>query len=276
MMVIFVSIGFVSCVKKPDEIQEDKPLTESQKFVGYWDGKDYDEKWVFYPDGRCCYIEVYGMGYDVKRTNGTWSYNETTKILSTTVQSYQFLMTSISDNAWTGVVIGSGSSISRTRDNVGYARELIIDKRWKGTNGSISVSASSQYSGSTYNGKTYNIVWRLDGWSNDKGFPEFKDPSVFYKDGEVYKSRTYYAVEVERCIKVRSASFESSSSMLLQASIDDDYFYRDGGYGYKSHLREETLFSGKILFEDIYSSNAKLTIDGTMNGSPFKREYSLN
>lgn len=231
IMAVIVSISFVSCDhhnnvtgNNGDEGKENKPLTESQKFVGYWDGEDTDNKWVFYPDGKCCRIEVYGTGYNVYRKSGSWSYDETTKTLITTVESNQFLINYISDDAWAGLSLKHGGSISRTRDNIGYARELINGKTWKGTNGTISITATSQYSGSNYNGKLNNIVWCLEGWESDSGFPECKDPASFYKEGEYQGiARTWYRVKVERCINVSSASFESSSSMLLQATIDDDY-----------------------------------------------------
>lgn len=193
------------------------------------------------------------------------------------MESNQFLINYISDDAWAGLSLKHGGSISQTRDNIGYARELINGKTWKGTNGTISITATSQYSGSNYNGKLNNIVWCLEGWESDSGFPECKDPASFYKEGEYQGiARTWYRVKVERCINVSSASFESSSSMLLQATIDDDYFYCDGGYGYKIHLSRENIFKGEMRLDDIYSSSAKLIIDGMMNDNSFKREYSLN
>ena len=92
IMAVIVSISFVSCDhhnnvtgNNGDEGKENKPLTESQKFVGYWDGEDTDNKWVFYPDGKCCRIEVYGTGYNVYRKSGSWSYDETTKTLITPI-----------------------------------------------------------------------------------------------------------------------------------------------------------------------------------------------
>lgn len=56
IMAVIVSISFVSCDhhnnvtgNNGDEGKENKPLTESQKFVGYWDGEDTDNKWGVLP-----------------------------------------------------------------------------------------------------------------------------------------------------------------------------------------------------------------------------------
>lgn len=280
VMVVIVSISFVSCGGSDDDENSgnqgngNEPLTESQKFVGFWDVKD-DEKWVFFPNGKCTYIEL--NGYDVYRTNGSWSYDEKTQTLVTTIESNHFLINYVSDYAWDGIRLNYSSTISCTRDNIGYARESLINKNWKGTNGNIRFSSDSRYSGCRYNGKDNNMVWCLENWNSDNGFPEVKDPSVFYEDGEYYgMDRTYWEVEVERCINASKVSFESNNSMTIDADIDDDYFYRAGWWGYKIHLKKINIFKGTIRVDNMNSSDAKLSIDGKMNGSSFKREYSLN
>ena len=269
LLPIFFTMGACSSDDSEDNNEGNDPLShlseDAKKLVGCW-----DEGWVFYPDGTCCFIDH--NGYEISREYGEWTYDDKTKLLTTTVGSKQYSVSLLSQNSWAGINLGSGSTVSWHRYDIGYAGELISRKQWSG-NSNIRISPNTHYTSGT-GVYMHELIWGLNGWEKDTAFPKIKDPSEFYEDGE-YRSYggTYYTVQVERCIEVSKASFVTNTSMLLEATIGDDYFWTDEWYGYKTNLSRQTFFTGTILLENMYSDDAKLTIDGNMNGQSFKREY---
>lgn len=286
MMVAIVSVSLVSCGGDDDDNEANGNGTngngteksEAQKFVGCWVADNEDNKWMFFPDNSCTFINTDGTGWEVWRYSGRWSYDEKSKMLtaSTSEERISCLINYSSDYTWTGIDMGGNSTVAFSRDDMGTVREYLNGKIWKGANGSIKVTSNSLYTGTNYNGKWHNIVWCLNGWESDSAFPECKSPSAYYKDGEYRASGVYWEVEVERCINVSDAKFDSSTSVTLDVTIDDDYFYCNGYYGYKNFLRRDNIFKGKIFIDNMYSSKAKLEIMGTIGSGRLEREYTLN
>lgn len=277
-------MGFVGCGSDSDSDTgggngPDGKKSEVQKFVGCWVAANEDHKWMFFPDNSCVFIDTDGTGWEVWRYSGRWSYDEESKMLtaSTSEERMSCLVNYSSDYTWTGIDMGGSSTVAFTRDDIGTVREYLNGKTWKGTNGSIKITSNSLYTGSNYNGKWHNIVWCLNGWENDAAFPECVSPSTYYQYGEYRGAGGYTCdVEVERCINVSDAKFNSSTSATLDVTIDDDYFYCLGVYGYKFFLMRNDIFKGKMYVDNMYSSNAKIEIIGTIGKDRFEREYTLN
>ncbi len=266
-------ISLFACSKDDSEdskasgIEDKGPLShlseEARKFVGCW-----DEGWIFYPDGTCCRIDY--DGYVVNRKTGEWKYDDVTKLLATTIENYQYTITLVTDNAWSGVSLGGNGAVSYHKYDAGYACELLSKKQWKGKS-NIHIAGNTYYSGQ---GLTFSqICWSLSGWDDE--FPKIIEPSVYYEGGYYEGYRSSYRVEVERCINVTDVTFNSNTSLTMKVTIRDEYYWTDGGYGYKTNLSSNQIFYGILHFDDIYSKNSKLTIEGTIDGAkPIKREYT--
>lgn len=135
MFVTATSVGIVSCgdddeevvpanettsSNEPDSSSEpsspegeeftSKLSPEEQKFVGYWGvatGSGY-HTFIFLPNGKAVRDnESYGQ----------WQYNPQTGILATTIDMWQFNVTAIFEDAWTGVTINTGRGVSAHRGN---------------------------------------------------------------------------------------------------------------------------------------------------------------
>lgn len=268
-----LSFSFFACSNDDSEDSKnpntDKgPLSqlseEAKKFVGCW-----NEGWIFYPDETCCRIDY--SGYEVYREMGEWKYNDATKILVTTINNYQYTITLITDQAWSGISLGGNGVVSYHKYDAGYAGELLSKKRWKGKS-NISITGDTYYTGDRL---IDNINWRISGWENDDAFPEIKSPDEIYENGKINLGRAEYATaKVQRCLNISDVTFNSSTSLTMKATIDDEYYYTDERYGYKTWKHYERIFEGNLRFDDIYSNNSKLIIEGIMGGKSFKREYT--
>lgn len=80
---------------------------KAKLFIGEWySGEAGGGTWIFYEDGKCFHKSP--MGFE---STGYWSYDSETKILATTVDSWNFSISVISDKFWTGThLAGSGKT----------------------------------------------------------------------------------------------------------------------------------------------------------------------
>jgi|GEM_PF-6712915 len=88
---------------------------EEQKFVGYWYIRvgANEHYFLFLPDGKAVRSEQrYG---EWQYTHGEWQYNPQTKLLATTIDMWQFEVTAIFDNSWTGVTVNTGRAVNASK-----------------------------------------------------------------------------------------------------------------------------------------------------------------
>ena len=151
MFVATMSVGFVSCGDDDEEVvpKDEKTISddtssssnsnpsedsesettlspEEQKFVGYWYIRvgANEHYFLFLPDGKAVRSEQrYG---EWQYTHGEWQYNPQTKLLATTIDMWQFEVTAVFDNAWTGVTVNTGRAVNASRaEDKDYLERLL-------------------------------------------------------------------------------------------------------------------------------------------------------
>ena len=133
VLVLCTIMGFAlnSCSDSSD----DGPLAgEAGKFCGSWgkesnSGQDGNKwrwytNWIFHSDGTCEYQYYYyndpNPQFNEKRSqSGTWTYDETTKILSTSISSYCWIIMQVNEDSWTGITVG-GNPVSQSFNRDAY------------------------------------------------------------------------------------------------------------------------------------------------------------
>lgn len=112
MMVAMLSVGLFACGDSDDD---NSSSTISWLFNSRWteSSGQYGRRWTFYENGSCKF-EVDNKtwtpqkGYEShwETYEGRWNYSNDTKVLSTTVGSWNWVIVSHSDNMWTGEING--------------------------------------------------------------------------------------------------------------------------------------------------------------------------
>lgn len=113
--IIAVSLNFLtsSCDDdnhNPESPDANKPADSSKVFIGSW--KQTSEKrnrFLFFEDGKAKEIYRYSISTKIN-TNwylsearfGSWTYNDKTEYLATTIGGWQFAITLSNDTEWAG------------------------------------------------------------------------------------------------------------------------------------------------------------------------------
>ena len=109
MMVAAVGLTFTSCGDDDDD-NGGASGGASWLLKGTWTESSGIRKWTFYKDGTCTF-EVDNQTYNPTKKqkeshwtsyDGQWSYDNNTKVLSTTLNSWNWVIVSQSDDMWTG------------------------------------------------------------------------------------------------------------------------------------------------------------------------------
>ena len=112
-LAVAMSVGFVSC--KGDGSEEQIVSGEAEKFIGAWraDGSG-DAEFYLFPNGTCASHSWREVGlYE-------WVYDESTRQLTTTWSGHAWTVSLITNEAWTGISIKEGKSLTYKRDNASY------------------------------------------------------------------------------------------------------------------------------------------------------------
>ena len=110
LVVAMLGVCFVSCKGDDGDIPSEK-----DKFVGGWDSSYGNGNVVFTYDGICFSPGEVDYGH-----YGEWDYNTDTKQLATTMEGESWVVSMITDNAWTGTSSKRGSSITYKRNDLHY------------------------------------------------------------------------------------------------------------------------------------------------------------
>ena len=125
-LAVAMSVGFVSC--KGDDGDGNKVSGVAEKFIGVWDSNHHGDNYIFLPDGSCL---DYGHFFFEKKLS-EWIYDESTKQLATTLSGNSWTVSMITNEAWTGISLKDGKSVTYTRDNESFLTAIlnIMDRGW--------------------------------------------------------------------------------------------------------------------------------------------------
>lgn len=140
--IYFIGNCIVACSSDSnDDIQTpENNLPEASKaFVGYWEDNSSTIKavdFLFYADGT----GKMWNDYNSVLTEGYWTFNETTSILATTMNSWQFEVTLSNADAWAGISLGSATSKNYSRGSNFEAIKLILKySSWKADSQTLNI-----------------------------------------------------------------------------------------------------------------------------------------
>lgn len=113
-------LTLTSCGGDDEEDDEFTPThkvsDDLKKFVGFWN-VNHEEFGIFFFEDNKCWVqkksvtEEYWYLYE-------WNYSPTTSILAIT-NNYQWNITLLTDDSWTGLSLGTGNSKSYTAERIG-------------------------------------------------------------------------------------------------------------------------------------------------------------
>lgn len=105
----------------------DELTEEGKKFVGLWGVSlgTNGHTFLFLPNGKACRDN---------KTFGLWSYDETSKVLATTIDMWQFQITAVFENNWVGYTINTGRGANASRGSDGDFLEYYLNMlSWNST-----------------------------------------------------------------------------------------------------------------------------------------------
>lgn len=116
LLALGVSTAICSCSKnnEDDPIESGTSNIEAKKFIGSWVSHSLANGgggiWTFNADGTCSYSRNFDY-------TGEWRYVPESKVLTTTILSWNWEIISISDDIWTGKAL-SGDKNTYTYERV--------------------------------------------------------------------------------------------------------------------------------------------------------------
>lgn len=220
-----------------------EPVSEKLKpFIGSWsiehDGSNTQtnpgHNIIFFQDGKCFVQTRWKQGGNdglhSEKDGLSWDYDEATKILAVAgVSTAQWTITSIDDNAWSGVGMGSLSNVSYTANRRYSKREQILDeyfypyvKTWECDTVKAEfsiISGSSSYYAVTFN-KYYTTLL-------DEGTREVVYPFTCPVTGSTIKvTRDIYYDEADDKIVVNYIEDRKNYTHILLEFVHP-YSYKD-------------------------------------------------
>lgn len=136
-LAVAMSFGFVSC--KGDDDDGNDPGDEkvvsgvAEKFIGVWRANGYGDEFFFLPNGLCEeYHDFFSSGPG--RFLSEWTYDESTKQLATTLDGNGWTVSMITNEAWTGISLKKGKSVTYERANNYFFTAFLymMDDSWTG------------------------------------------------------------------------------------------------------------------------------------------------
>jgi hypothetical protein len=340
MMVAMLSVGFASCSDSDEnEPEQSTPQSTSQgsdsvtpydtlsvdekMIVGAWDPDGIDErwdsygKWIFLADHTCEYYftekDRYGYFYDcyydyreiTEKKTGVWIYNSQTKQLTTTINGTYWIISLMTNDAWTGTSANYGA-VTYKRNNIEFANyylrkfglissnnyyefnlkddvlkaeedaapELYKDVRKTGGNPDYNYY---EYSFRSSYGSYDTFPSRSDGYIIDDGFNVTNLTSTeiqckiglgkYYGEERIKYQRQDHGYWVDKDGNYTENIYDPYNTFIYD--YDEESFSINPVYvGY---------FNGTITLTNYYTANPKLVFDGqTMQTKkPYKKEISL-
>lgn len=136
-LAVAMSFGFVSCKGDDgdgnDDGDENKVSGVAEKFIGVWRANGYGDEFFFLPNGLCEeYHDFFSSGPG--RFLSEWTYDESTKQLATTLDGNGWTVSMITNEAWTGISLKKGKSVTYERANNYFFTAFLymMDDSWTG------------------------------------------------------------------------------------------------------------------------------------------------
>lgn len=145
LLATLIAIGLTSCSSKDDEPKQEDSIennlsNDAKMFVGYWNNqgnKGYN--FIFFEDGICwAQKRNESLGHV---NQGYWTYDSTTKILATNVDSWQWQVTLSNSETWAGVSLGLGTvqTFDIVKDRLSYLLNLIQYSKWNNSSNVLQI-----------------------------------------------------------------------------------------------------------------------------------------
>lgn len=337
MMVAMLSVGFASCSDSDEnEPEQSTPQSTSQgsdsvtpydtlsvdekMIVGAWDPDGIDEnwgsygEWIFLADHTCeyyftekdsyeyCYDHYYDCRKITEKKTGVWIYNSQTKQLTTTINGTYWIISLMTNDAWTGTSANYGAVTYKRNNNLFakyYLRKFglvssdflefnLDDKVLKAEEDAESILYKGYHkSGGNLEEYNYTSWFTVDG-----NYDTFPSGSSSYLFNELFDVTNLTSTEIQ--CKIRLWKYYKETTQVYYNtwtgywvdengnettdrlnSIDFIYIFEE----YNSRIREFPVyfFSGTLTLTNYYTANPKLVFDGqTMQTEkPYKKEISL-
>ena len=170
-MLVFITTNMmlVSCNQPDDTYNEGNLPNAARAFVGCWSSNDYNSSsrdFVFFPDGTC-WLSNSSEGY--------WTYNESTMILATTIDGYQWHVTLSNSEVWTGIDVNKGTVKTFKKSAEKYRSLLFSKYSWNSSKGEINLTPH-QYG--------FTITFSSNNYKNSFNTKEIKDDFTYV--GSIY------------------------------------------------------------------------------------------
>lgn len=152
VLLLGCAITLSACGSDDDESSDQASLENnlpeaSRAFIGYWrTTSNYGNPIIFFTDGTG--LMLTGDYEKDKGYSGYWTYDATTKVLATTMASWQFNVTLSNDNAWAGVTLNTGNAVAYERgDSLMYMKSIICESSWETDTIGCGISYTSYWQG---------------------------------------------------------------------------------------------------------------------------------
>lgn len=238
---------------------------QEKKFLGYWHNNNGSYDFKFFSDLTCiCYKDD---GSDPE--SGEWSYNETSKILSTTIGSYQWTITLSTDKSWAGLGLGTSTAgaVSFVRSDVSHIiNGFLKPYTWRSSDNEI-ISFKPTYD---MKYKEDKIEGSYSSYGTGHEWRRLNSKFVSYLNASEYME---YGNIIIRNFNNSKGSL--SATISQQGSfgnlIDGNYIYFDD---------YDWTFSGEMTISNVSDadkqSDARMIIKGTYNVPKKNMKYELN
>lgn len=200
---------------KDEEIKDE--VDESLKpFIGYWDhakNSYHYYEWLFAPD-KTCKFYIDGQ----LEAEGDWTYNPTTSILATTIESYSWQVIISTENSWAGICLDKdkdSQSFTRLPDHEIAKYEIVgsWDRVGYGE-GSRLTFEPYQYNTISDVPQSGNVYKTYDGWKFCYYYWKFVE------EGDDYDG---VCRALDNHIYVDGSNHKTDRQLTMTMTIDDNY-----------------------------------------------------
>ena len=266
-----------------DPIQKEDPLSEEQKkFLGYWHCNNGTTDFMFLADGTCKSYSTseenikYGVVTEMlKVKSGNWNYNETAKILSTTIGGWQWTITQSPNLSWAGTSLNPDNpgAQSFSRSDMYHCCSYLRGYKW----GPFSFEAFEEVANGYDSQKYFEDYLE---YNRKISYPAYfgneieltdeidKDLANYVQINQKDSYADYYRVNLMRG-KIKWSNFKYENSVFT-AKMKQDAEYSN----YFGHGPFNITFDGTMKLTNAGSNNAKLTIEGNLRVAELNKTYN--
>lgn len=266
LLVSMLNVSLISCSnnneedespkidEKRDNLSEKRDnLSEKQRmFVGFWHTEGNSTDFLFKADGTCISY-TFGTREDTEIRHGDWQYNENTKMLTTTIGSFQWSITMSTNQSWAGISLGGDGAQSYNHSDLWHFYVNLINGSWVSSKGRI-LDFNNDYGLRFYEVTDDNICYEITYNTNPYWLLVSSERD---KIAERYGD-DFYGIEN---VKQKISNVNGNS-----ANVTQSYHYSYAKYNgrrYTTAYETEIFFDGKLTISELDSNDAILRVEGT-------------